>query len=113
MEMPFDRAGWGSRLTEELPAALGCMNLLEPRIAPEFSECGVTSGASRRRSRAPHLWSVRGGLAAARCGSRWAHRHRRRWTYPPKPVGTSGIGWRGRRAHERVFMVLPAVLPGL
>jgi len=25
---------------------LGCMNLLEPRIAPEFSECGVTSGAS-------------------------------------------------------------------
>jgi hypothetical protein len=30
------------------------MNLLEPRIAPEFDECCVTSGASQWRSRAPH-----------------------------------------------------------
>jgi hypothetical protein len=30
---------------EKLPAALGWMNLLEPRIAPEFEECCVTSGA--------------------------------------------------------------------
>jgi hypothetical protein len=35
------------------------MNLLEPRIAPEFDECCVTSGASRRRSRSPHRWAVR------------------------------------------------------
>jgi hypothetical protein len=47
--MPFDRAGWASQLSRKSCCS---MNLLEPRIAPEFDECCVTSGASRRRSRA-------------------------------------------------------------
>jgi hypothetical protein len=33
----------------------------------------------------------RGGRAAARCGSRWAHRHRRRWTYPRSPLEPQGL----------------------
>jgi hypothetical protein len=34
--MPFDRAGCVSPHAEKLPAVLGWMNLIEPRIAPEF-----------------------------------------------------------------------------
>jgi hypothetical protein len=42
---------------EMLPAALGWMNLLEPRIAPEFEECCVTSAASRRPNSDQPEWS--------------------------------------------------------
>jgi hypothetical protein len=58
--------GWKCRSTvpgvfhthaEKLPPALGCMNLLEPRIAPEFEECCVTSAASRRPNSDQPEWS--------------------------------------------------------
>ena len=40
--MPFDPGVFHTH-AEKLPPAVGCMNLLEPRIAPEFEECWVTS----------------------------------------------------------------------